>query len=66
MSILDVQEITGLSKSTINQLESDMFEPTVETLDKIAYAFNMATNELLPTKPLNNKIIERCNKNIQP
>jgi len=64
MSILDIQEITGLSKSTINQLERDMFEPTVDTLNKIAHVFNMTTNELLLTKPVNNKTIERCNKNI--
>ena len=50
MSILDMQEITGLSKSTIKELERDIPNPTLDitiTLDKIAHAFHMTTHELL-------------------
>jgi len=50
MSILDLQEITGLSKSTIIEIERDIPNPTldiVNTLDKIAHAFHMTTDELL-------------------
>lgn len=50
MSILDMQEITGLSKSTIKELERDIPNPTLDignTLDKIAQAFHMTTLELL-------------------
>lgn len=54
MSILDLVEITGLSKSTISELERDMLNPTldiIDSLDKIAYAFHMTTDELLLTNP---------------
>jgi transcriptional regulator with XRE-family HTH domain len=50
MSILDVQEITGLSKSTIRELERDISNSILDkisTFDKIAHAFNMTTDELL-------------------
>ena len=38
LSILDVREATGLSKSTISELENDKSSPTIETLQKIANA----------------------------
>ena len=50
MSIFDVQEITGLSKSTLHEIERDIPNPTldiIDTLDKIASAFNMTTDDLL-------------------
>lgn len=40
LSILQVREITGLSKSTISEIENDKSSPTVETLKKIADALN--------------------------
>ena len=49
MSILDIQEITGLSKSTIRNLECDTLNPTfdmIDTFDKIAHAFHMTTDKL--------------------
>jgi len=55
MSILDVQEITGLSKSTIRDIEKDTLNsPTlnrVDALNKIANAFHVTTDELLLTNP---------------
>jgi transcriptional regulator with XRE-family HTH domain len=56
MSILDMVEITGLSKSTISELERDILNPTldiIDTLNKIAYALHMTTDELLLSNPTN-------------
>lgn len=58
MSILDLQEITGLSKSTIRELERDILNPTldlIDTIDKIAHALHMTTDEFLLITPINNK-----------
>jgi len=65
MSILDIQEITGLSKSTIRNIESDTINSTldmIDTLDKIAHALHVTTDELLFNKLTNKKIIESDNK----
>jgi len=56
MSILALEELTGLSKSTIHQLERDIIYPTIDTLAKIAHALPISTDELLLNKPINNKI----------
>lgn len=59
MSILDLEELTGLSKSTIRQFERDTINPaldTIDTLNKIAHAFHMTTDELLLDKPIDNRI----------
>jgi len=45
-SILKVKELTGLSKSTISELETDKTSPTVETLQKIARALQLEVEEL--------------------
>lgn len=37
-SIMKVKEMTGLSKSTISEIENDKSSPTSETLQKIASA----------------------------
>ena len=61
MSILDMQEITGLSKSTIKELERDIPNPTLDlinTLDKIALAFHMTTHELLQSVNLVEKNLD--------
>ncbi len=34
-SILQIKELTGLSKSTISELENDKSSPTAETLQKL-------------------------------
>jgi len=50
MSILDLEELTGLSKSDICQIERDTINPTLDifdTIDKIAHALNKTTGELL-------------------
>lgn len=45
LSILDLKNLTGLSKSTISDLENDKSSPTIETLQKIAKALNVDIKE---------------------
>lgn len=45
LSILDLKNLTGLSKSTISDLENDKSSPTIETLQKIANALNVDIKE---------------------
>lgn len=40
-SIMDLKEKTGLSKSTISDLENDKSSPTIDTLQKIADALGV-------------------------
>jgi transcriptional regulator with XRE-family HTH domain len=44
-SIMKVKELTGLSKSTISDLENDKSSPTADTLQKIAIALNVSVDE---------------------
>jgi transcriptional regulator with XRE-family HTH domain len=41
LSIMDLKEKTGLSKSTISDLENDKSSPTIDTLQKIADALDV-------------------------
>ncbi|AWI04049.1 helix-turn-helix domain-containing protein [Clostridium drakei] len=45
LSILDLKNITGLSKSTISEIENDKSNPTTDTLSKIAKALNVNIEE---------------------
>lgn len=45
LSILDLKEKTGLSKSTISDLENGKSSPTAETLQKIANALEVDIRE---------------------
>lgn len=49
-SILKLKELTGLSKSTISDIENDKSSPSVSTLQKIANALEVTVNELLTTE----------------
>ncbi len=44
-SIMKIRELTGLSKSTISELENDKSSPTAETLKKIADAIDVNVEE---------------------
>lgn len=44
-SILQIKELTGLSKSTISELENDKSSPTAETLQKIADALRVKVSD---------------------
>lgn len=41
LSILQVKELSGLSKSTISEIENDKSSPTSETLIKLANVFGI-------------------------
>lgn len=45
LSIVDLKAKTGLSKSTISDLENDKSSPTVSTLQKLATALKMDIRE---------------------
>lgn len=45
-SIMKLKELTGLSKSTISEIENDKSSPTTATLEKIAKALDISINEL--------------------
>ena len=45
LSILDIREVTGLSKSTISDIETGKSSPTAETLQKIADALGVQVKD---------------------
>ncbi len=45
LSILDLKNVSGLSKSTISEIENDKSNPTTETLSKIAAALGVNIDE---------------------
>lgn len=47
MSLRELAQITGLSKTTLGDLEKDIKNPSLETLEKIAVAFAITPAELL-------------------
>jgi len=51
MSIQKVRDLTGLSKSTISEVERDISNPTIDTLTKIASALNVPIEIILETTP---------------
>ena len=51
-SIMKLKELTGLSKSTISEIENDKSSPTTATLEKIAKALDISINELFEDKEL--------------
>lgn len=52
-SILKLRELTGLSKSTISEIENDKSSPTFETLNKIAKALEIRVETLISYDQLN-------------
>lgn len=52
-SILKLRELTGLSKSTISEIENDKSSPTFETLNKIAKALEIKVETLISYDQLN-------------
>lgn len=43
-SIMDIREVTGLSKSTISEIENSKSNPTADTLQKIAQALGVTVD----------------------
>lgn len=52
LSILELKELTGLSKSTISELENDKSSPTAATLEKIAKALNVEVPDFFKSEPI--------------
>lgn len=62
-SILKLRELTGLSKSTISELENDKSSPTTATLEKIANALGVKIEDLFRDKPITEKKLKEWDKN---
>lgn len=45
LSIMDVRELTGLSKSTISEIENNNSNPTTDTLQKLANALKVPVSD---------------------
>ena len=52
-SIMKIKELTGLSKSTISEIENDKSSPTTATLEKIAKALDVTINDFFINKDTN-------------
>lgn len=46
LSIRELEELSGVSKSTINRLENNKFPPSILSLEKIASALECSVKEL--------------------
>ena len=46
-SLNDIREKTGLSKSSLSNIENDVNNPTIDTLDKISNALGVTTEYLI-------------------
>ncbi len=66
-SIMKIRELTGLSKSTISEIENSKSSPTSETLQKIASALEVPVSTFFDNEELeekkDNKIEEYMDKN---
>lgn len=58
-SIMKIRELTGLSKSTVSDLENDKSSPTSETLQKIASALEVPVSSFFDKEPIEEIKIER-------
>lgn len=47
MTQVDIAEILGVNPATVSKYESGLLEPSIETLKRIAYLFNVSIDELL-------------------
>ena len=58
MSLRELAQITGLSKTTLGDLEKDVKNPSLDTLEKIAVAFKMSPAELLKETDSTDELME--------
>lgn len=49
-SIMKIKELTGLSKSTISEIENDKSSPTTATLEKIANVLDVPVTDFFEEK----------------
>lgn len=50
LSLVNVAEMTGVSKSTLSRIENGQVSPTLDTLEKIAKGINVSITELFESK----------------
>ena len=62
MSLRELAQITGLSKTTLGDLEKDVKNPSLDTLEKIAVAFEMSPAELLKETDSTDELMESAKK----
>jgi transcriptional regulator with XRE-family HTH domain len=55
-SIMKIRELTGLSKSTISEIENDKSSPTSDTLEKIANALGVNISDFFDNNPIEDKL----------
>ncbi|WP_129598796.1 helix-turn-helix domain-containing protein [Anaerophilus nitritogenes] len=55
-SIMNLREMTGLSKSTISDIENNKSNPTSETLNKIADCLGVSTSYLFNEEIIDNDL----------
>jgi transcriptional regulator with XRE-family HTH domain len=53
LSIMQIREKTGLSKSTISEIENDKSSPSLDTLSKIAQALDKQIYDLISDEEIN-------------
>ena len=58
MSLRELAQITGLSKTTLGDLEKDVKNPSLDTLEKIEVAFEMSPAELLKETDSTDELME--------
>ncbi len=58
LTILNVRELTGLSKSTISEIENDNTSPTATTLNKLAKALQVPVEEFFKEEKTKEKIMK--------
>ena len=58
MSLRELAQITGLSNTTLGDLEKDVKNPSLDTLEKIAVAFEMSPAELLKETDSTDELME--------
>lgn len=66
LSILNLKNITGLSKSTISEIENDKSSPTAETLSKIATGLGVTVDEFFKSEPTTEEKNDRVCESQEP
>lgn len=52
ITLMELQELTGISKSTLNNIENGRTSPTINQLERIAIALNVRIRDLLISEHL--------------
>ncbi len=63
-SIMKIKELTGLSKSTISEIENDKSSPTALTLEKLANALDVSVMDFFEEEK-EDKELEKAEQKIQ-